>query len=102
MRALGLRHGPVHAELRYNAEGAWMLEAHARPIGGLCAKALRLTGGVPLEEAILRHALGEDVSGLQLEEGASGVMMIPIPKGGVYHSAAGVDDARASLRAWMT
>ena len=93
VRALGLRHGPVHAELRYNAEGAWMLEAHARPIGGLCAKALRLTGGVPLEEAILRHALGEDVSELQLEEGASGVMMIPIPKGGVFHSAAGIEDA---------
>ncbi len=42
VRALGLRHGPVHAELRHNAEGAWMLEAHARPIGGLCAKAVRL------------------------------------------------------------
>jgi biotin carboxylase len=93
VRALGLQHGPVHAELRYNADGAWMLEAHARPIGGLCAKALRLTGGVPLEEAILRHALGEDVSGLRLEDGASGVMMIPIPKGGVFHSAAGAEDA---------
>ena len=44
VRALGFRHGPVHAELRYNQEGAWMLEAHARPIGGLCAKALRFDG----------------------------------------------------------
>jgi biotin carboxylase len=93
VRALGLRHGPVHAELRHNAGGAWMLEAHARPIGGLCAKALRFSGGVPLEELILRHALGEDVSGLQLEEGASGVMMIPIPKGGVFHSVSGIEDA---------
>jgi biotin carboxylase len=93
VRALGLRHGPVHTELRYNAEGAWMLEAHGRPIGGLCAKALRFTGGVPLEEVILRHALGEDVTGLQLEKGASGVMMIPIPKGGVFHSASGIEDA---------
>ena len=39
--ALGLRHGPVHAELRHNDAGAWILEMHARPIGGLCAKALR-------------------------------------------------------------
>jgi biotin carboxylase len=93
VRALGLRHGPVHAELRHNAEGAWMLEAHARPIGGLCAKALRFSGGIPLEEVILRHALGEDVSSLQLEEGASGVMMIPIPKGGVFHSVSGIEDA---------
>jgi biotin carboxylase len=91
--ALGLRHGPVHAELRYTAEGAWMLEAHARPIGGLCAGTLRFTGGVPLEEVILRHATGEDVAALRLEEGASGVMMIPIPKGGVYHSASGVEEA---------
>src|ERR1051325_1548402 len=36
--ALGLAHGPVHAELRYNHEGAWILEAHARPIGGLCSR----------------------------------------------------------------
>jgi biotin carboxylase len=93
VRALGLWHGPIHAEVRYNAEGAWLLEAHARPIGGLCAKALRLTGGVPLEEAILRHALGEDISSLRMEEGASGVMMIPIPKGGIFHSVAGVEDA---------
>ncbi len=90
---LGLRHGPVHAELRYNSEGAWMLEAHARPIGGLCAKALRLTGGAPLEEAILRHAMGEDVSGYRAEEGASGVMMIPVPKAGIYHSVSGVEEA---------
>ena len=91
VRALGLRHGPIHAELRYNSEGAWMLETHARPIGGLCAKALRFRGGIPLEEVILRHALGEDVSGQQLEEGASGVMMIPIPKAGIFHSASGVE-----------
>ena len=63
VRALGLRHGPVHAELRHNPEGAWMLEMHARPIGGLCARALRFEGGMPLEELILRHAVGEDVSG---------------------------------------
>lgn len=95
VRALGLRHGPVHAELRYNAEGAWMLEAAARPIGGLCAKALRFDGGIPLEELILRHALGEDVTGARLADPAAGVMMIPIPRDGVYHSVEGVDAARA-------
>lgn len=95
VRALGLRHGPVHAELRHNAEGAWMLEAHARPIGGLCARALRFGGGTPLEELILRHALGEDVSQARLAGGASGVMMIPIPKGGVYEGVDGVERAGA-------
>jgi len=91
--ALGLSHGPVHAELRYNAEGAWMLEAHARPIGGLCARALRFGGGIPLEELILRQAVGEDVSHARLERGASGVMMIPIPKGGIYESVEGLERA---------
>jgi biotin carboxylase len=93
VEALGLRHGPIHAELRYNNEGAWILETAARPIGGLCARTLRFAPDVPLEELILRHALGEDVSGARLSGPASGVMMIPIPKGGVYESVAGVNGA---------
>lgn len=95
IRALGLRHGPVHVEMRHNRQGAWMLEAAARPIGGLCAKALRFEHDVPLEELILRHALGEDVGGARLAEGASGVMMIPIPRGGIYESVEGLERARA-------
>ena len=94
-RALGLYHGPFHAELRFNDRGAWMLEMAARPIGGLCAKALRFGAGMPLEELILRHAMGEDVSALEREDSASGVMMIPIPRGGVYQDVAGLDEARA-------
>ena len=95
VRALGLSHGPVHVELRYNSEGAWILEAAARPIGGLCAKALRFVPEIPLEELILRHALGEDVSGAHLSDPASGVMMIPIPKGGIYESVTGIEKARS-------
>jgi biotin carboxylase len=95
VQAIGLRHGPAHIELRYNAQGACILETHARPIGGLCAKALRFTGGAPLEEVILRHALGEDMSGARLEAAASGVMMIPIPRAGVYQSVEGVQEAAA-------
>ena len=97
VRALGFRHGPVHAELRHNKEGAWMLEIHARPIGGLCARALRFEGGTPLEELILLHAIGEDVSRARLADAASGVMMIPIPKGGLYERVEGVERARAVL-----
>jgi hypothetical protein len=94
IRALGLNHGPVHAELRYNGKGAWILEVAARPIGGLCAKALQFETG-PLEDLILRHALGEDVSSARLADPACGVMMIPIPKDGIYESVSGVDEARA-------
>ena len=95
VHALGLYHGPFHAELRLNDSGVWMLEVAARPIGGLCSKALRFGEGMPLEELVLRHALGEDISSLQPADAASGVMMIPIPRGGVYEDVAGLDDARA-------
>lgn len=94
-RVLGLRHGPVHAELRHNEQGSWILEAHARPIGGLCAGALRFDGGMPLEELIVRHAIGEDVSGVRRESRASGVMMIPIPRAGLYQGVSGVERAEA-------
>ena len=95
VRVLGLTHGPVHAELRYNDEGAWILEVHTRPIGGLCARAVRLADGIPLEEMILVHALGGDVSMARPDAEASGVMMIPIPKGGIYQSVEGVEHARS-------
>lgn len=96
-RALGLCHGPLHAEARVNARGVWMLEAAARPIGGLCARALTFNGGMPLEELILRHAIGEDVSGAALDGPASGVMMIPIPRNGIYQDVRGVECARCEV-----
>lgn len=92
--ALGQSDGPIHAEMRLNDEGVWMLEIAARPIGGLCAKALRFgEQRMPLEELIVRHALGENVEGLRREEPASGVMMIPIPEGGFYEGVDGVEEA---------
>ena len=94
-RALGLWHGPIHAECRLNDTGVYVLEVAARPIGGLCSKALRFTDDrVSLEEVLLRHAIGEDVSGFVREESASGVMMIPIPKRGIFRGIDGVDEAR--------
>jgi biotin carboxylase len=96
VKALGLYHGPFHAELRVNPSGAWMLEVAARPIGGLCAKALRFGRDIPLEELILRHAIGEDVSKFEVAEGASGVMMIPIPRAGVYQDVEGLEAAAAT------
>jgi biotin carboxylase len=91
--ALGLTDGPVHAEMRVNDRGVWMLEVAGRPIGGLCARVLRF-GVEGLERLLLRHALGEDISSARLSPGAHGVMMIPIPRAGIYHGAAGLEDAR--------
>ena len=98
--ALGLRHGPVHAECRVNQSGVYVLEVAARPIGGLCARSLRFdrpgAGSVAsLEEVLLRHALGENVTDYRRETPASGVMMIPIPSRGILRDVQGVDVSRA-------
>ena len=97
--ALGLRHGPVHAECRVNESGVYVLEVAARPIGGLCSKALRFVSDdveASLEEVLLRHASGEDVSRYSRERSASGVMMIPIPRRGVYKGVEGEAEARST------
>jgi biotin carboxylase len=93
--ALGLTDGPIHAEMRVNDAGVWMLEVAARPIGGLCSRVLRFSGGQSLEELILRHAVGQDVSETRLAEGAHAVMMIPIPRAGVYVGVSGLAAARS-------
>jgi biotin carboxylase len=99
--ALGLSHGPIHAECRVNpstgsgpAPEVFVLEVAARPIGGLCARALTFGRG-SLEELLLRHALGESPDGWAREAAASGVMMIPIPRRGILRGVSGLDDARA-------
>ena len=94
-RALGLTEGPVHAELRYNDRGPWLIELAARPIGGRCSAVLRFGDGVTLEELILRHALGMPIPSLQREAAAAGVMMIPIPGAGVLQEVRGVTEAKA-------
>jgi hypothetical protein len=50
---------------------------------------------VPLEELLLRHAMGEALDGYVREPAASGVMMIPIPRDGVYRRRPGVEEAGA-------
>jgi hypothetical protein len=149
-QAIGLDHGPIHAECRVNGDGVFVLEVAARPIGGLCARALRFetrdvgfglrgpsdsrnsheaagsrraraahdareplnsrdarerdsrVGGPDapdaarsLEELLLAHALGADPAVWTRERDASGVMMIPIPRRGVYRRVSGIDAARA-------
>jgi biotin carboxylase len=98
IRILGLRHGPVHAECRVNDQGIYVLEVAARPIGGLCSKAIRFSAVdgslATLEEVLLRHALGERVDGYRGINRATGVMMIPIPRRGIYRGVSGVEKAR--------
>lgn len=94
-RALGLVRGPVHAELRWNERGAWLIELAARPIGGRCSAVLRFADGATLEELVIREALGLPLGSTTREPRAASVMMIPVPGPGVLREVQGVDDARA-------
>lgn len=92
--AVGIQHGAVHAELRLNAQGAWIIEIAARSIGGLCSRALRFRPDLTLEEVILKHAIGLNISSIQREESASGVMMIPMPGAGILKEVRNIASAR--------
>ncbi len=100
-RALGLSTGAIHAEFRINEDGVWPIEIAARPIGGLCARALRFFANetdepIALEELLLRHALQLPGWDAPREPIASGVMMIPVPHSGVLEGVSGEATARAT------
>ena len=90
----GLATGPVHAEVRVNEHGIWLLEIAARSIGGLCARVLTHSLGMSLEELILRQVVAQPLA-LAGERGAAGVMMIPIPQRGIYHGLEGLAAAQS-------
>ena len=101
VRALGLSHGPIHAEFRINEAGAWPIEVAPRPIGGLCGRALRFqfepdAEPISFEELLLRHALGLPGRDSLREDSASGVMMIPVPTNGILEKINGEEAARAT------
>jgi ATP-grasp domain len=112
-RAIGLTRSPVHAEFRIHNENGldevWPLEIAARPIGGLCARALRFVenenqttknknakepASIGLEELLLVHSLDLPVNTWTREQMASGVMMIPVPSSGILERVQGEDAAR--------
>ena len=93
-RLAGLTTGPVHAEVRVNDRGIWILEVAARSIGGLCGRVLTHSLGMSLEELILRQAVAEPLA-IAGQEGAAGVMMIPIPRRGIYHGLDGLPAAQS-------
>ena len=94
----GLVTGPVHAEVRVNEQGIWILEIAARSIGGLCGRVLTHTLGMSLEEMILRQVVAESVPfslAVASWGDAAGVMMIPIPRRGIYHGIEGLAAAQS-------
>lgn len=93
--AYGLTNGPIHAELRIDAQNrVWVIEVAARTIGGECARMLELATSQSLESVVLHQALGQPVEVSHITGGA-GVLMIPIPREGVLRRIEGVLAAQA-------
>ncbi len=96
--ALGLRTGPVHAELRFSfnkhERGVWLIEMAGRSIGGLCGSILEFGTSVCLEELIVRQAVGLPLPDIQRATDAAGVMMIPIPRAGILRAVRGLETAK--------
>jgi biotin carboxylase len=96
--ALGLRYGPIHAELRldtrHRGRRPTMLELAARSIGGLCSRALCFLDGASLEQLVLANALDRHVTTQRLARPA-GVLMLPVERAGVLHAVHGRTQAAA-------
>lgn len=85
----------MHAELRVDGGSPALLEVAARTIGGHCGRSLRFGLDMPLEEVVLRNAAGLPTHALAPAGGASGALMLPIPRSGVLRAVAGLEAARA-------
>lgn len=95
--ALGIRTGPVHAELRVDRGGEiWIIEIAARSIGGLCGRSLGFgLLNESLESLVLRSALGRTAAPGDPSRPATGVTMLPIPAAGTLTAVEGLDMAGA-------
>lgn len=93
--AIGLQMGPLHAELRINDTGVYLIEVAGRSIGGLCSQTLQFGTDESLETLIVRQAIGRFADRPQRMGAAGGVMMIPVPAAGILQRIDGIDAARA-------
>ena len=91
--AIGLRTGPIHAEVRIGRDGAVsIIEIAARSIGGLCGRSLSFgLLAEPLESIVIRSALGLTKEFAPPSKPATGVMMLPIPADGVLSEVSNID-----------
>jgi formate-dependent phosphoribosylglycinamide formyltransferase (GAR transformylase) len=95
IEAIGLRTGPVHAEVRIGDDGdIYIIEIAARSIGGLCGRSLSFgLLAEPLESIVIRSALGLTKEFAPPAKPATGVMMLPIPAEGVLSEVSNVEQA---------
>jgi hypothetical protein len=102
--AVGLHHGPVHAECRVDDRGVYVLGVAAAPLDDGWTAALRFRKGdkgsvIGYEDLLLRHALGESPNDWRRETDASGAMKIPAADGEfIYARGASAEAVERELR----
>jgi len=94
VKALGLRNGPAHCELRVSSHGPFVLEIGARVIGGACSRVFRHVLDEEIHSYVLRLALGDEMILPEQRAEAAGAMMLPIPGEGRLISVSGIEKAR--------
>jgi biotin carboxylase len=91
-RALGLKDGPIHAELRLGEKYPAILEIAPRTIGGKCSAAFSFYDGKTLEQLVIERALGIKPQPI-LKKQAYGIYMIPSPGSGRIREVTGLAEA---------
>jgi len=93
---LGLSTGPVHIEFKIIHGKIFIIEVNPRTIGGLCSRSLNFNlFKNSLEEVILNDLIFDKKMSLDLASNSSGVLMIPIPKEGIFKGLKNIDKAEA-------
>ena len=94
--AVGLTEGPVHAELRVHHGEARIIEIAGRSIGGSARASWSTDWGCPWRNSSCATPWGKTwtVSGAGRAGGAAGVMMLPVPEGGMFQGFDGVWEAK--------
>jgi len=91
--AYGIHNGPIHAEMRINSNGIWLLELACRTIGGDCGLLIEFVTGSSVEELAILNSLGYKPT-TSNNSGAAGVLMIPVPATGILRRVEGIGAAR--------
>ena len=91
-QAYGLVQGPIHAEIRINDLGIYLIELANRTIGGQCGQMIESILGLPLEVMVVM-GMTNKLPTLTSTTESVGVLMIPIPEAGLLKRIEGLTDA---------
>jgi cysteine synthase A len=95
VRALGVRTGPTHCELRLGPDGPVLIELNCRLAGGMIPELIRLAQGVDLIEQQLRAALGERPELAPVRQDWAGISFLTAARPGVLLGVPGLSRVRA-------